>query len=216
MRWPRVSATKPASRACQAPASARPRLARSGRYARYHSSRDLNPGNASINCHWIVSTASSGIKPTIDRTFNGEIATARRVQHVVVKFIFFVPETDPTATEIVHGGGDAEEMLEELRRDVFVNVIFTRELDRDAHQIQAKTFPSSWCHRFVQGGCHRGTTALRSNTPMLSSPRNPPSKIFLPSESFRFTHQVKARSSLWKIVSRNARSPLPVCLRLDL
>ena len=29
-------------------------------------------------------------------------------------------------------------MFQELRRDVFVNVIFTRELDRDTHQIQRK------------------------------------------------------------------------------
>src|SRR5207249_12116267 len=61
----------------------------------------------------------------------------------------------------------------------------------------------SLCARWLPSG----NEALRSNTPMLSSPRNPPWKILLPSESFRLTHQVKARSSLWKIVSRNARSP---------
>src|SRR5256714_3631278 len=60
------------------------------------------------------------------------------MQHVVVKFVFFIPETNSTAAQIVHGGGNAEEVFEELGRDVFVNVIFTRELDRDAHQIQRK------------------------------------------------------------------------------
>src|SRR5437867_6222122 len=29
-------------------------------------------------------------------------------------------------------------MLEKFRRDIFVNVIFARELDRDSHQIQTK------------------------------------------------------------------------------
>ena len=54
-----------------------------------------------------------------------------------------------------------------------------------------------------------GSGALRSNTPMLSSPRNPPWKTLRPSLSLRFTHQVKFSSSLWKMRSRNARSPLP-------
>ncbi len=54
-----------------------------------------------------------------------------------------------------------------------------------------------------------GSGALRSNTPMLSSPRKPPWKIFIPSASLRFTHQVKFKSSLWKTRSRKARSPLP-------
>ena len=54
-----------------------------------------------------------------------------------------------------------------------------------------------------------GNGALRSNTPMLSSPRNPPSKTLRPWVSLRFTHQVKFSSSLWKTRSRNARSGLP-------
>ena len=56
------------------------------------------------------------------------------MQHVVVEFIFFVPETN--SSQIVHSGGNAEEMFEKLGRDIFVNVIFTGEFDRDAHQIQ--------------------------------------------------------------------------------
>src|SRR4029077_17084848 len=68
--------------------------------------------------------------------FQWEIAPARRVQHVVVKFVFFVPETDSAATQLVHGGGNGEEVFEELSCDIFVNVIFPREFDRNAHQIQ--------------------------------------------------------------------------------
>src|SRR4029453_14643122 len=54
-----------------------------------------------------------------------------------------------------------------------------------------------------------GSGALRSKTPMLSSPRNPPSNTLSPDASLRFTHQVKFISSLWNMPSRNARSPFP-------
>ncbi len=50
---------------------------------------------------------------------------------------------------------------------------------------------------------------LRSKTVMLSSPRNPPSKMLLPSRSTLLTHQAKLMSSLWKQRSRKARSALP-------
>ena len=44
---------------------------RSGRVRRNQSMRRWNPGNWSISCGSIVSTANSGINPTIDRTFIG-------------------------------------------------------------------------------------------------------------------------------------------------
>ena len=54
----------------------------------------------------------------------------------------------------------------------------------------------------VPSACSRrppvGSGALRSNTPMLSSPRKPPSNTFLPKRSLRFAHQVKFNSSLLK------------------
>src|ERR1700730_14445660 len=58
------------------------------------------------------------------------------MQHVVIKFVLLIPKTDPAAAEIVHGCGNAKKMFEELGRDIFVNVIFHRELDRDAHQVE--------------------------------------------------------------------------------
>ena len=36
-----------------------------------------------------------------------------------------------------------------------------------------------------------GSGALRSKTPMLSSPRNPPAKTLRPAGSLRLTHQLK-------------------------
>ena len=51
-----------------------------------------------------------------------------------------------------------------------------------------------------------GSGAERSIGPMLSRPRNPPSKTLSPAASFRLTHQVKFRSSFWKMRSRKTRS----------
>src|ERR1019366_604614 len=49
----------------------------------------------------------------------------------------------------------------------------------------------------------------RSSGPMLSSPRNPPSKTLLPSLSSRLTHQVKLTSSLSKTRLRKSMSRPP-------
>src|SRR5258706_556105 len=54
-----------------------------------------------------------------------------------------------------------------------------------------------------------GSWALRSNTPILSRPRNPPWNTLRPSASLRLTHQVKLSISLWNTRSRNPRSPRP-------
>ena len=51
-----------------------------------------------------------------------------------------------------------------------------------------------------------GSAALRSNIPMLSRPRKPPSNTLRPDGSLRFTHQVKFSSSLEKHSCRNGRS----------
>ena len=52
----------------------------------------------------------------------------------------------------------------------------------------------------VPSACSRnppvGSGFDRSNTPILSRPRNPPSKMLFPCESLRLTHQVKFISSL--------------------
>ena len=52
-----------------------------------------------------------------------------------------------------------------------------------------------------------GSGALRSKTPMLSRPRKPPSKTFLPKRSLRLTHQVKLGSSFWNVRLRKSMSP---------
>src|SRR5256886_15655827 len=73
-----------------------------------------------------------------------------------------------------------------------------------------------WLKRAIQAvpsACSRcppvGSGALRSKTPMLSSPRKPPSNTFLPNRSFRFTHQVKLQSSFEKADLRKLTSASP-------
>src|SRR5574340_1195690 len=65
----------------------------------------------------------------------------------------------------------------------------------------------------VPSACSRwppvGSGALRSNTPMLSRPRKPPSKTFLPKRSLRFTHQVKFSRSLLNASLRKSTSTVP-------
>ena len=65
----------------------------------------------------------------------------------------------------------------------------------------------------VPSACSRcppvGNGALRSKTPMLSKPRNPPSKTFLPNRSLRFIHQVKFSSSLLNADLRKLTSASP-------
>ena len=65
--------------------------------------------------------------------------------------------------------------------------------------------PSAWSMRPPPG-----SGALRSKTPMLSRPRNPPWKMLRSSASLRFSHQPKFRISFWNASSRKTRSPLPV------
>src|SRR5262249_43969851 len=65
----------------------------------------------------------------------------------------------------------------------------------------------------VPSACSRqpppGRGALRSKTPILSSPRKPPSKRFFPKRSFRFTHQVKFTTNFLKQRFRKSRLPSP-------
>eukprot|EP01139_Manchomonas_bermudensis_P004944 Amastigsp_a174484_4.p4 type:complete len:172 gc:universal Amastigsp_a174484_4:808-293(-) len=55
-----------------------------------------------------------------------------------------------------------------------------------------------------------GSGLERSKTPMLSSPRNPPSKTFFPARSLRLIHQVKLSSRRENTVPRNTVSYTPV------
>ncbi len=69
----------------------------------------------------------------------------------------------------------------------------------------SRAMPSMHCEKnaihAVPSDCSRwppvGSGALRSNTPMLSRPRNPPSNTLRPVGSLRLIHHVKLTSSFW-------------------
>src|SRR6266516_1421392 len=69
---------------------------------------------------------------------HAQVSSAGRMQHVVEKLVLLVPKPNAFATKIVHGSSDAEKMLEEFRRYILVNWIFTREFDRDPQHVEAK------------------------------------------------------------------------------
>jgi hypothetical protein len=58
------------------------------------------------------------------------------VQHVVVKLVFLVPQSDAAAADIGHRLRDVEEMLEEFGRDVLIDVVVLGQREGDAHQIE--------------------------------------------------------------------------------
>src|SRR6476619_5084952 len=65
----------------------------------------------------------------------------------------------------------------------------------------------------VPSACSRkppvGSGELRSKTPMLSSPRKPPSYNVLPVRSLRYTHQLKFSHVFARDRLRKSRSHLP-------
>src|SRR5207237_3296199 len=67
-----------------------------------------------------------------------QVSLAWRVQDIIVKLVLLVPKTDPAAADIVHRRGDAEKMFEKLCGDIFIDMVFARELDRDPHQVKGK------------------------------------------------------------------------------
>ena len=80
--------------------------------------------------------ANSGINPTIERIFmrrgcrpdRAADRSRTRRSH---------PTAEPILADAIDGAGDGQEVLEELRGDVFVSMIVLRQFERDAHQVQA-------------------------------------------------------------------------------
>ena len=130
---------------------------------------------------------------------------AVHIELVVVKTVDVVPQPKPS--QCVHSAGDRHEVLEEIRRHVFICRIFASQFQRHREHRQAiGRHPGGAVGLFQFRS--PGSGSDRSNTPMLSSPRNPPEKM-LPSTSLRFTHQVKFISSFWNTRARKTRSRLP-------
>ena len=59
------------------------------------------------------------------------------MQDVVEKSVFFVPQLDFLATDVVHGPADVDEVLEEFAGDVLVRPIFSGQFQRDREHVEA-------------------------------------------------------------------------------
>ena len=79
----------------------------------------------------------------------------------------------------MHGRSDPEEVLDELDDHVLVGAVIA-QLDCDLQHVLAEQRHPGGAVRLLQVAAGR-QRALRSKTPMLSRPRKPPSKTFLPS-----------------------------------
>src|SRR5579885_1386894 len=84
--------------------------------------------------------------------FQREALSVRQTQTVVIKFVCGVPQSQRPVFHAVDGGGDVQEMLEELGGDVFIDVVVTGQFQRDAQQVQA-------IHRHPTGGVGLGDVA---------------------------------------------------------
>ena len=83
------------------------------------------------------------------------------MQHVVVKFVFFVPQADILAAKIIHRRGNTEKVFKKLRRDIFVNMIFGRQLDGNAHHVQRKhSHPTSAVALLEMAAVGEGSVAI--------------------------------------------------------
>src|SRR5947209_10001144 len=60
------------------------------------------------------------------------------MQDVVVEVVFLIPQPNAFATDVVHRARYPKEVLEKFRRDVLVDRILPRQLERDAHHIQGE------------------------------------------------------------------------------
>ena len=76
--------------------------------------------------------------------------------------------------------GDVGEVLEELRREVLVGRVVLGEDERHLEQVERVHRHPRRCRRSAPARPATGSAADRSNGPMLSSPRKPPSKTLLP------------------------------------
>ena len=73
-----------------------------GRLSRNHSSRRLNAGQLGrASSGSSVSTAKSGIRPTIERTCSGICSPVGQVEHVVEEAVLVVPEPDAVVADVV-------------------------------------------------------------------------------------------------------------------
>ena len=66
------------------------------------------------------------------------VAAVRVREHVVEKTVLLIPHLDAAAAHVLHRGADVNVVLEKLRGRRLVSLVLPRQLERDAHHVQAK------------------------------------------------------------------------------
>ena len=65
-------------------------------------------------------------------------AAIRIAEDVIEESILFIPQLIVAAAHVLHGAADVDEVLEELRGHRLVGTVLVRQLERDAHHVQAE------------------------------------------------------------------------------
>ncbi len=96
----------------------------------------VTPGTLSRCQGSMTVVAQSGSKPTMERTLRRVALTIGMAQDVVVKPVLLVPHA--IRPHLVHGAGDPQEMVDELRRHIAVVGILGRQLNADLQHVLAE------------------------------------------------------------------------------
>src|SRR5579859_1360185 len=93
--------------------------------------------------------------------FEVVLLAVRKMQQVVVKAVFFVPERYAVGAEVIHGVSDVHEVFEELAGDVFVSGIFFREFEGDGEHVEAiHAHPAGSVGLLEVAACRKGRGAV--------------------------------------------------------
>ena len=126
---------------------------------------------------------------------------------VVVKPVLLVPQ--PGAAESVHGVGDRDEMLEELRGHVFVGGIgFAGKFQGHGEHGRAIERHPGCAVGLLEHPAGRQRFGAVEDPDVVQTEKSAGERC-LPWASLRLTHQVKLISSFWKTRSRKTRSRWP-------
>ena len=138
MRWPRSSDS---SRRSPRPGSSQRETswARSGRCFRNHSQAPREVRQLLQQLRLERLDGEERNQPDHRAHLERDRPAVGQVQLVVVELVLLVPQADAVlaAADVGHRLGDVQEVLEELGGDVLVDRVVQRQLQGDAHQVEA-------------------------------------------------------------------------------
>src|SRR5262247_890159 len=133
-------------------------------------------------------------------------------QGVVEEPITLAPQLVADAPHLLHRRADIHVVLEKFGSERFVGRIFSCQLQRNAHQVEAEhAHPARGVRLLQRYAIGEFLTAVDHRD--VVETQEAAFKNIVASLSTLFTHQAKLMSSLWKQRSRNRRSALPERMR---